>query len=95
MAFKIFGAAAAEHKKGELAQLLSGQYGVGSLVARFNRQINPVPQGAWTRYHSVMLGRRAIDALCTALLSACCYGFMQEVVDQELCPSLVKLVDIL
>jgi hypothetical protein len=93
MAFRIFGVAAAEDKKGKLAQLFAGPRGVGSLVASFAHWIRPHVHLYYNRFG--VQCARTMEAICASLLSACCHGFMPEVVEQGLCPSLVTLVQIL
>ena len=93
MAYRIFGEIAAEHRSRELGLLLSGPHGVGSLVARFSFLIQPTVHSYHGRFG--MQCMRSMEALCTALLSACCHGFLQQVVEQGLCQSLIALVEIL
>lgn len=93
MAYRIFGKVAAEHKTRKLGQLLSGPHGVGSLVARFKFLIEPSVHPYHRRFGVQCV--RSMEALCAALLSACCHGFTQQVVDQGLCLPLIALVEIL
>ncbi|KAF8507877.1 hypothetical protein JB92DRAFT_3145219 [Gautieria morchelliformis] len=92
MAFRIFGALAAEHKTGELAQLLCGPHGIGSLVAKFAVLTQPTEHSYLDRYHTKCI--RFVEGICTALLSACVCGFTQQVMEHGVCASLAALMEI-
>jgi NhaP-type Na+/H+ or K+/H+ antiporter len=93
MAFKIFGEVAAEHKTGELAQLLCGPHGIGSLAATLAFVTQPTEHSYHGRHNTKCI--RLVEGICTALMSACVHGLTQQVVEHGLCPSLVTLVEIL
>ncbi|KAF8574066.1 hypothetical protein K439DRAFT_1665578 [Ramaria rubella] len=92
MAFTIFGGIASmpsEGSPGGLSELLSGAYGLESLITTLRltlegfTSINP--------FHIERL--RLTRVLCTSLLSACCHGFIKKVVQLGTCSFLAELVD--